>query len=110
MEAIAKAKFMRITPRKARLVIDMIRGKKVDQALAILNFTPRAASKIVTNLLKSAVANASQKEGVDINNLKVKTICVDQGPSMKRFMPRAMGRASQIKKRTSHITVVLEES
>lgn len=110
MEAIAKAKFMRITPRKARLVVDMIRGKKVDQALAILNFTPRAASKIVTNLLKSAVANASQKEGVDINNLMVKSICVDQGPSMKRFMPRAMGRASQIKKRTSHITVVLEES
>lgn len=110
MEAIAKAKFMRITPRKARLVVDMIRGKKVDQALAILNFTPRAASKIVTNLLKSAVANASQKEGVDVNNLMVKSICVDQGPSMKRFMPRAMGRASQIKKRTSHITVVLEES
>lgn len=110
MEAIAKAKFMRITPRKARLVVDMIRGKKVDQALAILNFTPRAASKIVTNLLKSAVANASQKEGVDVNNLMVKSIFVDQGPSMKRFMPRAMGRASQIKKRTSHITVVVEES
>ncbi|MBI4746084.1 MAG: 50S ribosomal protein L22 [Deltaproteobacteria bacterium] len=110
MDAIAKAKFMRITPRKARLVVDLIRGKRVDQAFAILDFTPRAASKILTNLLKSAVANATQKEGVDVNNLKVKTICVDQGPSLKRFMPRAMGKASQIKKRTSHITVVLEES
>lgn len=109
MQAIAKAKYVRITPRKARLVVDLIRGKRVDQALGILAFTPRAASKIVTNLLKSAVANASQKEGMDVNTLKVKSIFVDQGPSLKRFQPRAMGRAFQIKKRTSHITVILEE-
>lgn len=110
MQAFAKAKYVRIAPRKARLVIDLIRGKRVDQAFGILQFTPRAASKVVTNLLKSAVANASQKEGMDVNTLMVKSICVDGGPSLKRFMPRAMGRASQIKKRTSHITVVLEES
>lgn len=110
MEAIAKAKYIRITPRKTRLVVDLIRGKKVDQALGILQFTPRAASKVVTNLLKSAVANASQKQAVDLNALRIKSIFVDQGPSLKRFQPRAMGRASGIKKRTSHITVVLEES
>ena len=110
MQAIAKAKYARITPRKARLVVDLLRGKKVDHALAILDFTPRAASKVVINLLKSAVANASQKEGMDVNTLMVKSVCVDGGPSLKRFMPRAMGKASQIKKRTSHITVVLEES
>lgn len=110
MQAIAKAKYMRITPRKARLVIDLIRGKNVAHALGILEFTPRAASKVVTDLLKSAVANASQKEGIDVDSLMVKSIFVDQGPSLKRFMPRAMGRASEIKKRTSHITVVLEES
>lgn len=110
MQAIAKAKYVRITPRKARLVVDLIRGKKVDHALGVLEFTPRAASKVVANLLKSAVANASRKEGVDLNTLKISSIYVDQGPSMKRFQPRAMGRASQIKKRTSHITVVLEDS
>jgi len=110
MQAIAKAKYVRIAPRKARLVIDLIRGKRVDQAFGILQFTPRAASKVVINLLKSAVANASQKEGMDVNTLMVKSVCVDGGPSLKRFMPRAMGKASQIKKRTSHITVVLEES
>lgn len=109
MQAIAKAKYARITPRKARLVVDLLRGKKVDQALAILDFTPRAASKIVTNLLKSAVANAAQKEGMDVNALTVKSIFVDVGPSLKRFQPRAMGRAFEVKKRTSHITVVLEE-
>lgn len=110
MQAIAKAKYIRIAPRKARLVIDLIRGKRVDHALGILEFTPRAASKIVKDLLKSAVANASQKEGLDVNNLTVKSIFVDQGPILKRFMPRAMGRASEIKKRTSHITVIVEES
>jgi large subunit ribosomal protein L22 len=109
MQAIAKARYVRIAPRKARLVVDLVRGKRVDQAIGILEFTPRAASKVVANLLKSAVANASQKEGMDINNLKVKLIFVDQGPTMKRFQPRAMGRAAGIKKRTSHITVVLEE-
>src|SRR3972149_9850692 len=102
MQAIAKAKYVRIAPRKARLVIDLIRGKRVDQAFGILQFTPRAASKVVINLLKSAVANASQKEGMDVNTLMVKSVCVDGGPSLKRFMPRAMGKASQIKKRTSH--------
>ncbi len=108
MEAKAKLKFTRIAPRKAMLAADLIRGKKSEEALNLLSFTPKAAAKIVLKLLKSAVANATQKK-IDVDRLYVKTITVDQGPTMKRFMPRAQGRATSIRKRTSHITIVLDE-
>jgi large subunit ribosomal protein L22 len=108
MEAKAKLKFTRIAPRKAMLAADLIRGKKSEEALNLLTFTPKAAAKIILKLLKSAVANATQKK-IDVDRLYVKTVTVDQGPTMKRFMPRAQGRATSIRKRTSHITIVLDE-
>jgi large subunit ribosomal protein L22 len=108
MEVKAKLRFTRIAPRKARLVADLIRGKRSEEALNILTFTPKAAARVIVKLLKSAIANATQKK-IDVDRLYVKTIAVDQGPTMKRFMPRAMGRATSIRKRTSHITIVLDE-
>ncbi|MGM9989017.1 MAG: 50S ribosomal protein L22 [Bacillaceae bacterium] len=109
-QAKAVAKTVRIAPRKVRLVVDLIRGKQVGEAIAILRHTPKAASLVVEKLLKSAIANAEHNYEMDINNLVVKQIFVDEGPTMKRFRPRAQGRASQINKRTSHITVVVEEN
>ena len=109
MEVRAKLRFVRIGPRKARLVADLIRGKGSEEALNILTFTKKAASKILIKLLKSAIANATQKKTIDIDRLYVKKIAVDQGPTMKRFQPRAMGRATMIRKRSSHITIVLDE-
>jgi large subunit ribosomal protein L22 len=108
MEVRARLRFGRIAPRKARLVADLIRGKGSEESLNILAFTKKGAAKILTKLLKSAVANATQKK-IDVDRLYVKKITVDQGPMMKRFMPRAMGRATTIRKRTSHITIVLDE-
>jgi large subunit ribosomal protein L22 len=108
MEVKAKLRFTRIAPRKARLVADLIRGKRSEEAVSILTFTPKAAARIIIKLLRSAIANADQKK-VDVDRLYVKTIMVDQGPTMKRFMPRALGRATTIRKRTSHITIVLDE-
>ncbi|WP_128896469.1 50S ribosomal protein L22 [Longirhabdus pacifica] len=113
--AKAHAKFVRISPRKVQLVIDLIRGKEVGEAFSILRHTPRAASPILEKLLNSAVANAEVKSNenenstMDINNLIIKEIYVNPGPTMKRFRPRAMGRASRINKRTSHITLVVSE-
>ncbi|SHF09968.1 LSU ribosomal protein L22P [Seinonella peptonophila] len=109
MEAKAVVRTVRIAPRKARLVIDLIRGKSVEEALAILRFTPRAASPIIEKVLNSAVANAEHNYNLDSNRLVVAKAFVDEGPTMKRFKPRAMGRASRINKRTSHITVVVTE-
>ena len=109
MQAKAVARTVRIAPRKARLVVDLIRGKQVGEAVAILNHTPKAASPIVEKLLKSAVANAEHNYEMDVNNLVVAQVFVDEGPTMKRFRPRAQGRASAINKRTSHITVVVSE-
>jgi len=109
MEVKARLRFVRISPRKARLVADLIRGKGSEEAMNILVFTKKAAAKIISKLLKSAVANATQKKTVDIDHLYVKKITVDQGPTMKRFMPRALGRATTIRKRTSHILIVLDE-
>ncbi|GIN72201.1 50S ribosomal protein L22 [Bacillus sp. J14TS2] len=109
MQAKAVAKTVRIAPRKARLVVDLIRGKQVGDAVSILKLTPRAASPIVEKLLNSAIANAEHNYDMDINNLLVSQVYVDEGPTMKRFRPRAQGRASQINKRTSHITIVLSE-
>lgn len=109
MEVRAKLRFVRVSPRKARLVADLIRGKGSEEAINILTFTKKAASKILIKLLKSAIANATQKKTIDIDRLYVKKIAVDQGPTMKRFQPRAMGRATTIRKRSSHITLVLDE-
>jgi large subunit ribosomal protein L22 len=109
MQAKAVARTVRIAPRKARLVVDLIRGKQVGEAVAILNLTPKAASPIVEKVLKSAMANAEHNYEMDVNSLVVEQAFVDEGPTMKRFRPRAMGRASQINKRTSHITIVLSE-
>jgi large subunit ribosomal protein L22 len=108
-EAKAVARYVRIAPRKARLVIDLIRGKSVDEAFAILRFTPRAASPIIEKVLASAVANAEHNHNMDTSRLYVAKAYVDEGPTMKRFMPRAMGRVNMIRKRTSHITVVVAE-
>jgi large subunit ribosomal protein L22 len=109
MEVRAKLRFVRVSPRKTRLVADLIRGKGSEEAMNILTFTKKAASKILIKLLKSAIANATQKKTIDIDRLYVKKIAVDQGPTMKRFQPRAMGRATTIRKRSSHITIILDE-
>lgn len=109
MEAKAQAKYIRISPQKARLVADLVRGKKVEEAKSILTFTRKKAAGIIGKVLKSAVANATQNPGIDENILFVKTIFVDQGPSLKRWRARAQGRVAPIKKRMSHITVILDE-
>jgi len=109
MEVKAKLKFIRVTPRKAQLVADLIRGKGSEEALNILTFTKKAAAKIIIKLLKSAIANATQKKNIDVDRLYIKKIAVDQGPTMKRFQPRALGRATTIRKRSSHISIVLDE-
>lgn len=108
-QAKASVRTVRIAPRKARLVVDLIRGKQVGEAVAILQLTPKAASPIVEKLLKSAIANAEHNYEMDAENLFVSEIRVDEGPTMKRFRPRAQGRASAINKRTSHITLTLSE-
>ena len=109
MEVKARLRFVRVAPRKARLVADLIRGRKSEEALNILSFTKKGAAKIVIKLLKSAIANATQKKTIDIDRLYVKKITVDQGPTMKRYQARALGRATMIRKRTSHIDIVLDE-
>ena len=109
MEASAKLKYARLSPQKARLVVDMVRGKAVQDALNILKFSPQKPAGIVADLVRSAIANAEQKGVSDVDRLFVKAINVDQGPVLKRFMPRAQGRATKIRKPTSHITVVLDE-
>ncbi|MCL6454768.1 MAG: 50S ribosomal protein L22 [Alicyclobacillus sp.] len=105
----ARAKYIRIAPRKVRLVVDLIRGKNVGEALAILKLTPRGASPVVEKVLRSAIANAENNHNMDVERLFVKEISVDPGPTLKRFHPRAQGRAYSIMKRTSHITVVVAE-
>jgi large subunit ribosomal protein L22 len=109
MEARAVAKFVRIAPRKARQVIDLIRGKQVKDAQTILKFVPRFSAEIIGKVLKSAVANAENNQKLNPDQLIVSEAYVDQGPTMKRFMPRAQGRASMIHKRTSHITIVVAQ-
>jgi large subunit ribosomal protein L22 len=109
VEAKAVAKYVRISPQKAGLVMNMIRGKDVNEALAILKFTPNKAAGIVEKVLKSAIANAENNFGLDRDNLYVAKAVADQGPIMKRMMPRAMGRSNLMRRRTSHITVVVNE-
>jgi large subunit ribosomal protein L22 len=109
MEAKAIAMNVRIAPRKVRLVVDLIRGKQVGEALAILAHAHKASSPVVEKVLKSAIANAEHNLELDPNSLIVSKVYVDEGPTLKRFRPRAMGRASRINKRTSHITVIVSE-
>ena len=109
MEASAKLKYARLSPQKTRLVVDMVRGKDVQDALNVLKFSPQRPADVVAKLVRSAIANAEQKGVADIDRLFVKAVYVDQGPALKRFMPRAQGRATRIRKPTSHITVVLDE-
>jgi len=109
MESRAKLSYARLSPQKTRLVVDMVRGKAVQEAINILKFSPQKAAAIVSTLVTSAVANAEQKGVSDLDRLFVKEIMVDQGPVLKRFLPRAQGRATKIRKPTSHILVVLAE-
>ena len=110
MEAKAVARYVRVSPQKARLVVDLIRGKNVNNAIATLAFTRKAVSKIIDKVLKSAVANAENtKKKIDVDTLFVKKAYVDQAPTMKRTHAKAMGRANIIRKRSSHITIVLDE-
>jgi len=106
--AFAVARYQRITPMKARRVVDMVRGLPVDQALTILQFAPQAAAVTVYKVLESAVANAETTEGLNAADLIVSVGTVDEGPTMKRWRPRAQGRATRINKRTSHITLVVQ--
>ncbi len=114
MEAKAKARFVRVTPQKARRVVDLIRGKQAGEAVAVLKFAPQAAGETVLKVVESAIANAREtakrsNERLDEADLYISEVFVDEGPTLKRFRPRALGRASQILKRTSHITVVVAE-
>jgi large subunit ribosomal protein L22 len=104
----AVAKYVRIAPRKARLVADEIRGKSYPEAVSLLQFTNKRAAKILGDVLNSAAANAENNMDADVDELRVKTVKIDEGPTIKRYRPRAMGRATMIRKRTSHITVELE--
>jgi large subunit ribosomal protein L22 len=109
MEARAITKFIRLSPRKVRLVVDQIRGKGVEEALNILKFTPKRSALIVSKTLRTAVANAESTQSVDVDQLYVKQANVDEAGMWKRFTPRAQGRATRIRKRLSHITIVLDE-
>ena len=106
--AFATARFVRITPMKARRVVDMVRGLPVDEALALLQFAPQAASETIYKVLESAIANAENTEGLKAADLVISVAYVDEGPTMKRWRPRAQGRATRINKRTSHITLVVQ--
>ncbi|PWN02222.1 50S ribosomal protein L22 [Nocardioides silvaticus] len=106
--AFASARYVRITPMKARRVVDLVRGLPVDEAQAILAFSPQAAAKTVGKVLDSAVANAGTTEGLPTGDLVVSVAHVDEGPTMKRWRPRAQGRATRINKRTSHITIAVQ--
>ena len=105
MQTQAVLKFVRLSPQKARLVADLVRGKKVDEAINTLKFSNQRAAGIIQKVLESAIANAENNDGADVDELKIREIFVDEGPVMKRIQPRAKGRADRIEKRTSHITI-----
>ncbi|MFQ5682877.1 MAG: 50S ribosomal protein L22 [Candidatus Binatia bacterium] len=109
METRAVTRFVRCSPRKVRLVVDQIRGKGVEDALNILKFVPKGSAGMIAKAVRAAVANAEGTQSVDVDRLYVKRIVVDEGGMWKRFMPRSMGRATRIRKRLSHITVVVDE-
>ena len=110
MEAKAVGNYVRISPQKARLVADTVRGMNVDKAITALRFMPKKGAVILRKIIESSVAIASQDDQIDIDNLYIKKLTVDDGPSLKRIRPRAMGRTTRIIKRTSHITVILDEA
>lgn len=107
MESRAVAKYVRIAPRKVRFVMELIRGKNVDEAMSILKFTPNTAARAIEKVIHSAASNAENNLAADRVRLRIMRAFVDEGPTMKRIRPRAMGRANRIRKRTSHITVVV---
>ena len=109
MQAVAKLRYARLSPQKGRLVADQIRGMPVEKALDTLTFSNKKAADLIKKVLDSAIANAENNECADIDELKVKAICVDEGPVMKRIQARAKGRANRIMKRTSHITVTVAD-
>ncbi len=110
LDVKAVLKYARISPRKIQIIVGAVKGKTVEKGLFILKFMPQKAASIVENIVKSAVANAQQRSGIDVDNLVIKNITADQGPSLKRFSARARGRGTRIVKRTSHITVTLAEN
>ena len=109
MEVRAVAKYIRISPQKVRLIIDVVKGKQVETALDLLKFMPQKAAAIIEKVIKSAVANADQYPDIEVDSLVVRNIIADQGPTLKRFRARARGRGTRILKRTTHITVILAE-
>lgn len=109
MEVKAKLRNVRVGSQKARILADMVRGKDVSEALKILTFMPQKPALFIKKLIESAVANADQKKVVDIDNLYVKHLSVDMGPSLRRFRPRAQGRATPVRKKSSHINLILDE-
>lgn len=109
LEARAELRFARISARKVKIVADLVRGKNVDEAIAIMRFTPKASSEILVKLLKSAIANAENNHGMSHEKLYISEIYANQGPTLKRIRPAAKGSAVRIRKRTSHITIVLRE-
>jgi large subunit ribosomal protein L22 len=109
MEVKAVARYIRISPRKVRLVMDQVRGRRVEEALNMLSFAPQKGAFLLKKVLDSAVANAEQNTNMDVDSLYIKRVYADEGPTLKRFRPRAMGRATRIRKRTSHLTVILDE-
>ena len=110
MEVSAKLKFVRLSPQKARLVADQIRGLPVERAVELLTFSDKKAAGVIKKVLESAIANAEHNEGADIDELRVEAAYVDEGPTLKRWRPRAKGRAAPIMKRTCHITVAVGDS
>ncbi|MDR1242973.1 MAG: 50S ribosomal protein L22 [Deltaproteobacteria bacterium] len=109
MEATSIAKYVRVSPRRAQLVARNVRGMPVEDALNVLKFTPNKAASLIYMVMRSALANAEENNKADVDALKVKQVIVNEGPTWKRFMPRSQGRANTILKRTSHITVILED-
>ena len=110
MEVLARLKGARLSAQKARLVADQIRGKAVEEALLVLSYSPKKGAAIIKKVLNSAIANAEHNEGADVDELKVSTIMVDEGMTLKRIMPRAKGRADRILKRSCHITITVADS
>ena len=110
MEVSAKMKGAQVAAQKARLVANQIRGKSVEEALLLLEYSPKKGAMLIKKVLNSAIANAEHNDGADVDELKVSTICVDEGTTMKRIMPRAKGRADRILKRSCHITITVADS
>lgn len=110
MEVVARLKGARLSAQKARLVADQVRGKAVEEALELLTYSTKKGAVVIKKLLNSAIANAEHNEGADVDELKISTICVDEGMTMKRIRPRAKGRADRILKRSCHITITVADS